>query len=364
MAVTRLITRVDSDLTNQPILADDITPSVAPCDEAYHAPWWLGRGEFGAHLQTVYPVLAGSAKNIIYTRERWDTTPHGKADGDFIDVDRLQYSNHTRESHQQPMLVVFHGLEGNSQSPYARNLMAAASARGWRGMVPHFRGCSGEINRLPRAYHSGDATEIDWILRRAKAEAPRAPLFVAAISLGGNATMKWLGEQGSEASPIANAVAAISAPLDLMAAGTALERGFCKVYTRRFLATMKHTALAKLALHPGIFSRETLLAARTLRAFDNEVTAPLHGYRDTDDYWTRASAKPGLINVHVPSLLLNARNDPFLPAQALPSRHEVSAQVQLDFPEHGGHVGFYSGHFPGHGRWMSERVMRFFERGL
>ncbi len=326
----------------------------------YHAPWWLGRGQIGAHLQTVYPALFGTRPNIIYQRERWDTTPHGKADGDFIDVDRLAS---TVDAKHQPMLVVFHGLEGSSISPYALNLMAEAAARGWRGLVPHFRGCSGEMNRLPRAYHSGDATEIDWILRRVKAEAPDAPVYVAAISLGGNATMKWLGEQGDDASKIATAVAAVSAPLDLMAAGAALEQGFCKVYTRRFLATMKQKSLAKLDHHPGIFSREIAANARTLREFDNEITAPLHGYRDTDDYWTRGSAKPGLIDVRVPSLLLNARNDPFLPAAALPRAAEVSTAVHLDFPPHGGHVGFLSGRFPGHGQWMSARVLRFFEQG-
>ena len=266
------------------------------------------------------------------------------------------------------MLVVFHGLEGSSQSVYARNLMFMAQQRGWRGMVPHFRGCSGEMNRLPRAYHSGDATEIDWILRRAKAEAPDAPLFVAAISLGGNATLKWLGEQGSGATKIATAVTAVSAPLDLTAAGNALEVGFSKIYVTNFLSTMKKNALAKLAQHPGIFNADTLRASTTLRDFDNVVTAPLHGYRDTDDYWLRASAKPGLIDVRVPTLVLNARNDPFLPGWALPTTDQVSATVTLDFPNDGGHVGFFSSPrsipFTGHGRWMPTRAFHFFDHQL
>jgi uncharacterized protein len=326
----------------------------------YRAPWWLGRGALGAHLQTVYPALFGKKPAITYTRERWDTTPNGAPDGDFIDVDRLL---DTKNAINQPMLVVFHGLEGHSQSPYALNLMNEAKQRGWRGLVPHFRGCSGEINRLPRAYHSGDAAEIDWILRRAKAESPTQPLYVAAISLGGNATMKWLGDIGRDAASIATAAASISAPLDLMAAGNALEQGFCKIYTKNFLITMKRKSLAKLALHPGIFPREAAVQARTLREFDNFITAPLHGYRDTDDYWTRASAKPGLTSVAVPTLVLNALNDPFLPALALPTKRDVSTYVTLEQPHDGGHVGFLSGGFPGHGRWMSERVMRFFESG-
>ena len=332
----------------------------------YRAPWWLGGGArdgenaFAAHAQTVYPSLFGSRPAVAYTRERWDTTPHGKPDGDFIDVDRLASTANDRS---RPLLVVFHGLEGSSQGIYALNLMAEAEQRGWRGLVPHFRGCSGEMNRLPRAYHSGDAAEIEWILRRAKAEAADQPLYVAAISLGGNATMKWLGDAGSDASPIVTAAAAISAPLDLMAAGNALERGFCKIYTKNFLRTMKKNALAKLAKHPGIFREDVVRRASTLRAFDNEVTAPLHGYRDTDDYWTRGSAKPGLIDVAVPSLLLNARNDPFLPASALPTNAQVSANVRCDFPEHGGHVGFLSGTFPGNSSWMARRVFHFFEHG-
>jgi len=324
---------------------------------SYRAPWWLGRGGIGAHAQTVYPFVFDRPPVPAYRRERWDTTPDGKPDGDFIDVDRLDGPLN------RPMVVVFHGLEGSSQAIYSLNLMAEVARRGWRGLVPHFRGCGGEINRLPRAYHSGDATEIDWILRRAKAEAPEQPLYVVAISLGGNATLKWLGEQGSEATRIAEAVATISAPVDLMAAGNILEVGFCKVYTWRFLRTMKAKSLIKLRQHPGIFREQVMLRARTLREFDNEVTAPLHGYRDTDDYWTRGSAKPGLINVKVPTLVLNARNDPFLPASALPTPAAVSPQVTLEFPEHGGHVGFLDGAFPGDGGWMPRRVFHFFDHG-
>ena len=327
----------------------------APAAPMYESPWWLGSGAFGAHAQTVYPALFDRTPAVAYTRERWDSTPFGKPDGDFVDVDRLNGSP------EKPMLVVFHGLEGSSQRPYALNLMAEVKRRGWRGLVPHFRGCSGEINRLPRAYHSGDAAEIDWILRRAKAESPRQPLYVAAISLGGNATLKWLGEQGSAAGNVAEAAVAISAPLDLTAAGDALARGFCRLYTKNFLATMKRKSLSKLALHPGIFDADIAMKAKTLREFDNEVTAPLHGYRDTDDYWTRASAKPGLVDVRVPTLVLNALNDPFLPASALPTAAQVSSTVTRHFPVAGGHVGFAAGRFPGNGAWMPQRVFHFID---
>ncbi|MBL8521857.1 MAG: alpha/beta fold hydrolase [Betaproteobacteria bacterium] len=314
-------------------------------------------GTVGAHLQTAVPFVVGKPAPPAYRRERWDTTPHGKPDGDFIDVDRLDGEP------GRPLLVLFHGLEGDSNSQYALNLMTEAQARGWSGLVAHFRGCSGEMNRLPRAYHSGDAAEVEWVVKRAKSERPERKVYVAAISLGGNATLKWLGEQGEAARAIVEAVATVSAPVDLMAAGDALGQGFCRYYTWRFLRTMKPRSLAKLAAHPGIFDKDAMLAARTLREFDNVVTAPLHGFKDTDDYWTRASSKPGLPNVRVPTLLLNARNDPFLPAAALPGENEVSREVLREFPAHGGHVGFLSRGADGT-RWMARRVLRFFESGM
>ena len=257
-------------------------------------------------------------------------------------------------------MVLFHGLEGSSRSHYAAALMAAARARGMCGAAVHFRGCSGEPNRLPRAYHSGDAREIDWILRRLRERHGAAPVFAIGISLGGNALLKWLGESGASARGIVERAAAVSAPLDLMAAGEALGRGFSLLYARNFLATLKPKALAKLARHPGLYDAARVRAAGTLREFDDLVTAPLHGYRNTDDYWTRASSKPGLGNIRVPTLIVNARNDPFLPAQALPGPDAVSDAVTLEQPEQGGHVGFVGGAFPGNFEWLPRRALDFF----
>lgn len=333
----------------------------------YRAPAWLP----GGHAQTIYPALFTPRPRVTFRRERWDTP-----DGDFIDLDWLDQPSalsnqrsatpETRNSKpetERPLVVLFHGLEGCSHSHYAAALMAALRDAGWRGVVVHFRGCSGEINRLRRAYHSGDSTEIDWILRRLRQSHDPAPLCAVGVSLGGNALLKWLGEQGKAATGVIAAAAAVSAPVDLMAAGNALDAGINLVYTRNFLVTMKRKTLAKIERYPDLCDRGVMIASRTLRDFDDVVTAPLHGYRDTDDYWTRASSKPLLRHIAVPTLMINARNDPFLPARALPLASSVSNTVHLEYPATGGHAGFASGTFPGRIEWLPQRLLQFF-RGI
>jgi predicted alpha/beta-fold hydrolase len=309
-------------------------------------PRWLRN----AHLQTIYGSLLATAPAVGYRRERWDTP-----DGDFVDVDFVDGPPGT------PWVQLFHGLEGSSQSPYARMLMDFTKRRGWRGSVMIFRGLSGEMNRLPRAYHSGDSDEIDWVLRKLYPRVGAAPLYAAGVSLGGNALAKWLGERGAEAAKIVARAAVVSAPLDLMVAGHKLGRGLSRIYGRHFLASLRKGALAKHERFPGIFDPEAVRRATSLYEFDNVVTAPLHGFRDAEDYWTRASSKPWLKEIRVPTLVLNARDDPFLPEDALPTERDVSAAVKLEFPAQGGHVGFVTGPFPGHIEWLSQRLMHFFE---
>ena len=318
----------------------------------YKAPrWTLGDGVVGGNLQTIWPALfsrrhEGAAP--AFDRERW-TTP----DGDFIDVDFLQPT----PAADAPRLVLFHGLEGSSQSHYAQAFAHWARRQGWGYAVPHFRGCSGEINLAPRAYHSGDYEEVGWILERLRARSA-APLVVVGVSLGGNALLRWAEEAGDAAARVARSVTAVSSPVDLAAGGHAIGRGFNRwVYGRMFLNTMRPKALLKLAQHPGLFSREAMLAARDLYEFDNLFTAPLHGFRDTEDYWTRASAKPKLDRIRIPALVLNARNDPFVPAASLPLAHEVGRCVTLWQPAQGGHVGFPAGWPPGHVFALPEAVM-------
>jgi predicted alpha/beta-fold hydrolase len=326
----------------------------------YDAPWWLP----GGNLQTIYAALRSQrylAEAPSFRRERWSTP-----DDDFVDVDfaRRASVGAGAAAGQQPLLVVFHGLEGSSASHYAEAFADVARVRGWACAVPHFRGCSGELNRAPRAYHSGDFEEIDWILRRFRA-GHAGPLFAVGISLGGNALMRWAGEMETSAGRVVDAVASVCSPLDLAASGHAIGRGFNRlVYTRMFLNSMVPKALKKLEQHPGLFSADALRAARDLYAFDNIVTAPLHGFRNTEDYWARASAKPHLRRIAVPALALNALNDPFIPAVSLPQAGDVSAAVTLWQPREGGHVGFPSAPFPGHVRAMPEAVCGFFSTQL
>jgi hypothetical protein len=280
----------------------------------YRAPWWLP----GGHLQTILPALAPRPR-IAWRRERWDTP-----DGDFIDLDWAGDAG--------PLLVLFHGLEGGSSSHYSRSIAAQALRAGWRCVVSHFRGCSGEINRLPRAYHSGDSDELDWILRRLR------PDFAAGVSLGGNVLLKWLGERGAGAAGIVRRAAAVSAPLDLAASGRALDRGVNRrLYTRLFLLTMKAKAYARITLHRTPIDERRLARARSLHEFDDIVTAP----------W--------LEHIRVPTLVLNARNDPFLPEAALErATRKAAPAVLLEFPRAGGHVGF-----PGGRGWLARRVLEF-----
>ncbi|HQC86589.1 MAG TPA: alpha/beta fold hydrolase [Rhodoferax sp.] len=313
----------------------------------YIAPRWLP----GGNLQTIWPALYSRrvfGPHPHYTRERWATP-----DADFVDVDWLVRAADTPA---KTLLVLFHGLEGSSRSHYAEAFADYAQSHDMAFAVPHFRGCSGELNQAPRAYHSGDYEEIDWVLERLR-ERHAGNIFAVGVSLGGNALLRWAQEKGHDASRVVSAVAAVCSPIDLAAGGWAIGRGFNRlVYTRMFLNTMKPKALQKLAQHPGLFKREALLAARTLYDFDNVFTAPLHGFKSTEDYWARASAKPHLHTIRIPALVVNARNDPFVPAWCLPSQREVGDCVTLWQPAHGGHVGFPQGRIPGHVRTMPDAV--------
>lgn len=314
----------------------------------YKAPRWLP----GAHLQTVAPARLFARPPVQYRRELIDTP-----DGDFEVFDWVMPEPEVPEA---PLLVHFHGLEGSSRSHYAESLMHACAQRHWRGVVAHFRGCGGLANRLPRAYFSGDTADCDWVLRTLHARFPAAPMYVVGVSLGGNYISKYLGDMGERAKFL-TAAASIGAPVDLVAGSEVMSRGANKLYSEMFLSTLKDKLLDKARRYPDLIDIKAVEACQTLYDFDTVYTAPMHHFASAIDYWTKCSAKPVLKNVRVPLLLLNAKNDPFLPAWALPTEQEVSADVWLEQPEEGGHIGFPRGRPPGDLGWLPERVMRFFD---
>lgn len=304
-------------------------------------------------MQTIWSALCATSrrgKARPVARERWATP-----DGDFLDVDRQ-----TGSARHRPLLVLFHGLEGSSSSHYAQAFADWAAVHDVNLCMPHFRGCSGELNWAPRAYHSGDHEEIDWILQKLRQQhrdEGGEKLMAVGVSLGGNALLRWAGEHGHHAGRVVDAVAAICSPLDLLQSGYAIGKGLNRyIYTPMFLRTMKPKALAKWAQHPGIFDKDALQSAKDLYEFDRVFTAPLHGFKSTEDYWTRASAKPLMREICVPALALNSLNDPFVPATSLPNKNDVSQHVELWQPRQGGHVGFPTGAWPSHVLAMPDAV--------
>lgn len=294
----------------------------------FKMPWWLPEG----HSQTIWSakVARSHTAPVHWVRSTWSAP-----DGDVIPVDS-RFSSQTG-----PIVVLFHGLEGSSQSHYALAFAQVCQERGWSVVLPHFRGCGGPMNLAPRAYHSGDHEEINWMLGRVQALYPGRALMAVGISLGGNALMKWAAEQGHAAQAVVDAVVAVSSPLDLSAAGQAIDRGLNQcLYARMFLSTMREKARYKAEQYPGLFDVNKALQATTLAAFDDAFTAPLHGFKGVEDYWRRASAKPVLNQIKTRALLINALNDPFVPAQSLPHAHEVAADTTVWQPPQGGHVGF------------------------
>ncbi len=287
------------------------------------------------HLQTLWgPLLR--RRRLRLRRQRLTT-----ADGDFVDLDRHDGPGGS------PLVLVLHGLEGSSRSHYVVGLVQAAAARGWRAVVLHFRSCSGELNRLPRFYHSGDTGDLETVVRALLAEEPEAHLGVVGVSIGGNVLLKWLGERQEAVPPQVEGAVAISTPFDLTACAAVMDRGFQRaVYTRSFLRTMKAKTRRKARVYPGFVDLPAVLRARTFAEYDRAMTAPVHGFADERDYWARASSAPYLGRIRRPTLLINALDDPFVPAASLPAPDLLPPWVETAFTPHGGHVGFLEGRWP------------------
>ena len=313
--------------------------------------WWCA----DPHAQTIWAAFLRPVPRVAARRERWDTP-----DGDFLDLDRLDGPPGS------PLLLILHGLEGSSRSKPVLGLLGRARRLRWRAAAMNFRSCSGEPNRLPRSYHGGETSDLAWVANRLAQEEPVAPILCVGFSLGGNVLLKYLGEQGAGAPPQLRAAAALSAPFDLAASARSLTRGSSAVYGRRLTASLRRKALEKLRRYPGLVDRQAVLAARTLEQFDNAVTAPAHGFPDAEAYWAASSSLSFLARIRRPTLLINARDDPFFPGRLLPVR-EISANPHLRalFPDHGGHMGFLSGVIPGlPSAWAETQALAFLSAAL
>jgi len=266
-------------------------------------------------------------------------------DGDFVDLDWSEptpTSPHGRAT--GPLLLILHGLEGSVRSHYVGGLLLEAAARRWRAVVLSFRSCSGELNRLPRFYHSGDTGDLEMVVRRLLEREPDMRLVAAGVSIGGNVLLKFLGEHGKAAPPQVIGAVAISTPYDLAACARELDRGFARVvYTTSFMRSLKAKVREKARVYPGFVDVEAVLRARTFAEYDRALTAPLHGFADERDYWTRASSKPYLDHIRRPTLLINALDDPFVPPDALPDPRTLPPEIEVQFVAEGGHVGFLDG---------------------
>jgi uncharacterized protein len=264
-----------------------------------------------------------------------------------------------------PRFLLLHGLEGGVRSHYARGMLAAAAQRGWDSTLLVFRSCGPELNRLPRFYHSGETGDVKLAIERVTEHAARVPLFIAGVSLGGNVLLRLLGEGGSPLAGTVSAAAAISVPFDLARSARHIQHGFARVYQRHFVRSLRRKALAKLARHEGIYDGGAVTAARTLYEFDNVVTAPLHGFSGAEDYYARASSLPVLGDIRVPTLLVSAVNDPFLPQDVL-GKVRVAAEnnrfLELHIVPSGGHVGFVSGPPWRQRYWAEIQAFEFFEK--
>jgi predicted alpha/beta-fold hydrolase len=290
----------------------------------------------------------------VVTRERFDTP-----DGDFVDVDWLPGRP------AAPMLLVLHGLEGNARSHYVGGLFGLAAARGWRAGVIYFRSCSGELNRLPRFYHSGDTGDLDHVLRTVADRDPSVRIGVVGISIGGNVLLKWLGEQGDVAPKMVVGAVAISVPFDLAACARVMDCGLQKrLYTASFMRSFRRKTRAKARAHPDFVDVAAALRARTFAAYDRVVTAPLHGFADEVDYWRRASSGPYLAAIRRPTLLLNALDDPFVPAASLPDPRTLPPTVRAEYTPCGGHVGFVEGWPWRSTSWAERRAVEFLAAAL
>lgn len=328
--------------------AEEATGIMGRIDSSTFRPaWWLP----GAHAQTLWASTLRRTPRPRLQRERLELP-----DGDFLDLDWAVGG-------PGPVVLLLHGLEGSVRSNYASGLLKVLQARGYTALLMHFRGCSGEPNRLARGYHSGETGDLQYLIELLRRRYPERSLGVVGYSLGGNVLLKWLGERGTRA-PVAAAVA-VSVPFQLERVAERLERGFSRLYQWVLLRRMRINLQRKrrrVALPLAPFDPDALTS---FRRFDDAVTAPLHGFAGVDDYYRRCSSRQYLRGIAVPTLVLHAQDDPFMTPDVVPDAAELGAGVMLELAAHGGHVGFVAGGWPWGARyWLEERIPGFLDAML
>jgi len=290
----------------------------------FQTPIWLR----GPHAQTVVGRAVRSACRFSYARRRVETP-----DGDFLDLDGVA------EPASGPIVLILHGLEGSSRSGYVAHTCSLLIARGARPVALNFRSCSGEPNRLLRSYHSGETSDVGFVVDLLRAENPGVPIGVIGYSLGGNALLCYLEESGAG---VVDAAVAVSVPFDLAASARKLERGMGRVYARYFLGSIKDKIREKAGRLPDAARlARTALTARTIRGIDDAWTAPVHGYADAAHYYSACSGLSRLAGIRTPTLLLQAADDPFLPTEILDQVRQLrNPSVACGFTRRGGHLGY------------------------
>ncbi|MEO1516472.1 MAG: alpha/beta fold hydrolase [Bacteroidota bacterium] len=300
------------------------------------------------HLQTIYRSLYRTVEGFSYNRRERIDTP----DGDFLDLDWSEVGG-------DKLLLGLHGLAGSSESTYLYGLLRQFNLQGWDGLAMNYRGCSGEVNRKLRSYHSGETEDIHTILTHLQKNYHYKEIALVGFSLGGNVVMKYSGEQGSGISPLIKRVVAVSAPVDLVSCSWELDRWHNRLYLWRFLRALKRMTYAKQHLLQGEIDLEKVRKSRTFAEFDGAVTAPIHGFESAMDYYTRSSSLPYIPSITIPSLLINARDDSFLGPPCYPEDlARQSGLFHLEVPAHGGHVGFVT-RDPVGIYWTDRRIFEF-----
>lgn len=307
----------------------------------FKSAWWLPNG----HFQTLWPALFRQPVNAIeLNRERLELP-----DGDFLDLDWIGKG-------KGPIVLLLHGLEGSIDSHYAKGMLRTIEREGWRGVFMSFRGCSGEVNRLARAYHSGDTGDLSLVINLLRAREPETKLAAIGFSLGGNVLLKWLGETG-ENNPLTVA-AAVSVPFELAKSITRISSGFSRVYQKHLLNCLQKKFNSKVEANSTVMKTfSDLPNIKSIYEFDDKITAPLHGFLSADDYYEKCSSRQFLHSIRTPTLLIQSRDDPFMPKDLMPERYELSPMITLELTEKGGHVGFVTGRVPWRAEyWLEQRI--------